>query len=121
MHYVCLVYFDQEEVLGLEGDELETCIRESGGYDAELMESGHMVLGHALARTSEAITVRVRDGKMSATDGPFAETREVLGGFIVVEARDLNEAVRIAAGIPLARRGAIEVRPTMGGPNTGGR
>lgn len=121
MHYVCLAYFDQDEVLGLQGEELDACIRESGAYDAELIERGHMVLAHALAHTREAITVRVRDGKVSTTDGPFAETREVLGGFIVVEARDLNEAAQIAAGIPLAKRGAIEVRPTLGGPNTGGR
>lgn len=121
MHYVCLVYFDQEEVLGLEGQELEDCVRESGAYDTELVERGHMVLAHALAHTREAMTVRVRDGKMSTTDGPFTETKEVLGGLIVVEARDLNEAVQLAAGIPLAKRGAIEVRPAMGAPNTGGR
>ena len=62
---------------------------------------------------NEAVTVRVRDGKMSSVDGPFMETKEVLGGFILIEARDLNEAVRIGAGIPLAKLGSVEVRPVI--------
>jgi hypothetical protein len=72
-----------------------------------------MVATEALQLPESAITIQVRDGKMSATDGPFMETKEVLGGFIVIEARDLNEAVRLAAGIPLARLGSVEVRPVV--------
>jgi len=70
-----------------------------------------MIAGQALQPVSTATTVRVRNGQMSVTDGPFAETREQLAGFYLVEARDLNEAIRIAAGIPPARVGSIEVRP----------
>ncbi|MGO4832161.1 YciI family protein, partial [Rhizobiaceae sp. 2RAB30] len=67
----------------------------------------------ALQPVSTATTVRVRDGRMSTTDGPFAETKEILGGFILVEAEDLDQATKIAAGIPLAKLGSIEVRPIM--------
>jgi hypothetical protein len=71
------------------------------------------VAAHALTLPQAAMTVRVRDGRMAATDGPFMETKEMLGGFILIEALDLDEAVRIAAGIPFARLGAIEVRPLV--------
>jgi hypothetical protein len=113
MRYVCLVYFDPQKVFG-RGEAARAILdHESGAYDEELAASGHMVAAEALRLPDQAMTVRVRDGKMSATDGPFMETKEVLGGFILIEARDLNEAVRIAAGIPLAKLGAIEVRPVV--------
>jgi hypothetical protein len=113
MRYVCLVYFDPKTVFGGGVEARVILDRESGAYDKELSASGHMVAAEALQLPDQAMTVRVRDGKMSATDGPFMETKEVLGGFIMIEARDLNEAVRIAAGIPLAKLGAIEVRPVV--------
>ena len=81
------------------------------GYDTELAASGNLVRAQALQPPETAVLVRVRDGRISATDGPFLETKEQLGGFILIEARDLNDAIRIAAGIPLARHGTIEVRP----------
>ena len=112
MRYACLVYFDPQKVFD-QSPEAEAALRESGPYDAELRASGHLVATEALVLPDQAMTVRVRDGKMSATDGPFMETKEVLGGFILVEARDLNEAVRIAAGIPLAKLGSVEVRPVV--------
>jgi hypothetical protein len=112
MRYVCLVYFDPQKVFG-QGAEPEAVLRDSGAYNDELRASGHMVMNEALQLPDQAMTVQVRDGKMSATDGPFMETKEMLGGFIVIEARDLNEAVRIAAGIPLAKLGSIEVRPVV--------
>ncbi len=112
MRYVCLVYFDPKKVFD-QSPEAEAVLRDSGPYDAELKRSGHMVATEALELPETAMTVQVRDGKMSAVDGPFMETKEVLGGFILIEARDLNEAVRVAAGIPLARLGAIEVRPVV--------
>jgi hypothetical protein len=112
MRYACLIYFDPAQVFN-QSPEGEAVLRDAGPHDAALQASGHMVAAHALQLPQSAMTVRVRDGKMSATDGPFMETREMLGGLIVIEARDLNDAVRIAAGIPFARVGSVEVRPLV--------
>ncbi len=112
MRYACLVYFDPQKVFN-QSPEAEAVLRDSRPYDEELKASGHMVTAEALELPDQAMTVQVRDGKMSAVDGPFMETKEVLGGFIMIEARDLNEAVRIAGGIPLARLGSVEVRPVV--------
>lgn len=112
MRYVCLVYFDPQKVFG-EGADADWVRRDSEAYNAELKASGHMVSNEALQLPDQAMTVQVRDGKMSATDGPFMETKEMLAGFIVIEARDLNDAVRIAGGIPLAKLGSVEVRPVI--------
>ena len=112
MRYACLVYFDPKKVFD-RSPEAEAVLRDSGAYNEELRASGHLVMDEALQLPTEAMTVRVRDGKMSAVDGPFMETKEVLGGFLLIEARDLNEAVRIGAGIPLARLGSVEVRPSV--------
>lgn len=110
MRYACLIYFDPQKVFD-QSAEAEAVLGAAGPYNQTLRESGHLVSEGALQLPDQAMTVRVRDGKMSATDGPFIETKEVLAGFVVVEARDLNEAVRLAGGIPLARLGAVEVRP----------
>ena len=127
MRYVCLVYFEEKPVEGsprerlpvfvtsLAPSDLQAVARDSNAYDEELKGRGHLIVAHALQTTDTAVTVRVRDGKMSSTDGPFAETKEVLGGFLLIEARDLNEAIRIAADVPLAKQGSVEVRPVMGG------
>ena len=112
MRYACLIYFDPQKVFN-QSPEAEAVLRDSGPYDAELKASGHLVAAHALELPQAAMTVQVRDGKMSATVGPFMETKEMLGGFILIEARDLNEGVRIAAGIPFAKLGCIEVRPLV--------
>jgi hypothetical protein len=112
MRYACLVYFDPKNVFN-GSPEAEAVLRDSMPYDQELKASGHFVAAEALQGVDQAMTVQVRDGKMSAVDGPFIETKEVLGGFIVVEARDLNEALRLAAGIPLAKLGSVEVRPVV--------
>ena len=110
MRYACLIYFDPKKVFN-GSPEAEALLAEMGPYQAELKASGSLVIGQPLTLPEEAMTVQVRNGKMSATDGPFMETKEVLGGFVVVEARDLNEAVQIAAKHPYARLGFIEVRP----------
>jgi hypothetical protein len=112
MRYACLVYFDPKNVFN-QSPEAEAVLASNAAYDAELKAGGHYLAAEALQLPNSAMTVRVRDGKMSATDGPFLETKEVLGGFIMIEARDLNEAVRIAAGIPLAKLGSVEVRPVV--------
>jgi hypothetical protein len=114
MKYLCLVCFEGKDLDALaRAGTLEELSRESLAYDEELMRRGRFVHAEALQSPDTAITVRVRDGKLSTTDGPFAETKEQVGGFVLVEARDLNEAVQLAAGIPLARIGSIEVRPIL--------
>lgn len=104
MKYLCLVYAEENKLEDVADIE---CV----AYDAKLRESGHCVASEALEPVETATTVRVRNGKLSITDGPFAETKEQLTGFYLVEARDLNEAIRLASKIPPARVGCIEVRP----------
>jgi hypothetical protein len=111
MKYICLVYLVEKEMNEMTKTESDACTEESLAYDDALRKSGQFVAAHALQPIEAATTVRVRNGKLSATDGPFAETKEQLGGFILIEARDLNEAIAVAAKIPMARRGSIEVRP----------
>jgi hypothetical protein len=112
MQYACLVYFDPRQVFD-QSPESQSALADGYAYIEELKQSGTLVGNAALQLPTETVTVKVRDGKMSATDGPFMETKEVLGGFLLIEARDLNEAVRLAGGIPLARVGTIEVRPLV--------
>lgn len=104
MKYLCLVYLDEKRL-----DELpdEDCVE----FDEGIRKSGHCIASEALQSVQTATTVRVRSGKVSITDGPFAETKEQLAGFYMIEARDLNEAIQIAAKIPPSRVGSIEVRP----------
>lgn len=112
MHYACLVYFDPAKVFD-QSPEAEAVLSDVAANNAALRASGHMVTDQALQLPDQAKTVRVRGGKTVVTDGPFAETKEVLGGFLIIEAADMDEAVRIAAGIPLARLGSVEVRPVV--------
>ena len=104
MKYLCLVYGDEN---ALESVPYSECL----AYDATLRKSGHCLASEALQPVHTATTVRVRNGRQSVTDGPFAETKEQLAGFYLVEARDLNEAIQLAAKSPPARVGSIEVRP----------
>jgi hypothetical protein len=113
MRYVCLVYFEESALKTLDARTKQKLDRDSMAYDAELHERGHLVVAHALQSVTAALSVRVRDARMSATDGPFMETKEALGGFILIEARDMNEAIQIASKIPLANLGTVEVRPIM--------
>ena len=113
MRYVCLVYADEARVNGMSQRDTDALIDETLANQEELQASGHLILGEALEHVVEAVTVRVRDGRLSATTGPFAETTEQLGGFMLIEAPDLNEAVQIAARIPGVRIGSIEVRPVI--------
>jgi hypothetical protein len=111
MKYLCQVWFNGAILDAMTQEEKAELDTNSLNYDKDLAESGHMIVAQALQPPTSAVTVRVRDGDTSVTDGPFAETKEALGGFILIEAKDLNDAIRIAAGIPLAKLGAIEVRP----------
>jgi len=104
MKYLCLVYLDEKRLDELPDSE---CL----AYDGAIRKSGHCIASEALQSVQTATTVRVRNGKVSVTDGPFAETKEQLAGFYLVEAKDLNEAIQLAARIPPARFGSIEVRP----------
>jgi hypothetical protein len=112
MKYACLVYMEDSVIGRLSPAELQKLDRESLANDRELERKGHLVAAQALQGVETATSVRVRDGKLSATDGPFAETKEHLGGFLLIEARDLNEVIRLMADLPLVKLGAtIEVRP----------
>ena len=104
MKYLCLVYLDQEH--------WSSCSdRECANYVQELVDSKRFVAGEPLHPVHTTTTVRVRNGQVQLYDGPFAETKELLAGFYLVEAKDLNEAIQIASGIPPAKHGSIEVRP----------
>lgn len=113
MRFVCLVYFEPGAMAALSPSEKATLDRDSIAYDQELNRRGNYITSDALKPVTSARTIRVRRGKASATDGPFAETKEQLGGFILINAGDIDEAVKIAEGIPIARIGSIEVRPIM--------
>ena len=111
MQYLCLIYEDEKEWQKMPKAETEKIINEFSSYTDSVRKSGHYVGGNALQPTHTATTVRVRQGRVATTDGPFAETKEQLGGYYLLQARDLNEAIQLASRIPGARFGAVEVRP----------
>jgi hypothetical protein len=111
MRYLCMVCYDQKTLDNLSKPEFDALVGESLAYDDELRDGGHYLYSGALQSIQTATTLRIQSGKVLATDGPFAETKEHIGGFIVIEARDLDEAIRLASKIPPARLGCIEVRP----------
>ncbi len=111
MKYLCMVFYDEKKLNALSESESQALDDESLAYDHTLRERGHFVAAQALESVHAATTVRLRSGKVSVTDGPFAETNEQIGGFILIEAKDLNEAIQLASKIPSVRLGGIEVRP----------
>jgi hypothetical protein len=113
MKYLCLIYNQEKNLAGLTKADWGSLMEEYVAFTEGIRSSGHHLAGEALQTTSAARTVRVRDGRISATDGPFAETTEQLGGFYLIESRDLNDAIQVASRIPSARMGSIEVRPIM--------
>ncbi|HEX8903834.1 MAG TPA: YciI family protein [Longimicrobiaceae bacterium] len=113
MRYLCLIYDEEKNLAEMPKDESAAFMGEYFAFTQGIRDSGNYVAGEALHPVSSATTVRVRNGRVSTTDGPFAETKEQLGGFYLVEARDLNEAIQIAQRIPSARTGSIEVRPVV--------
>jgi hypothetical protein len=110
MKYLCQVWLDERVMSALTDAEKRDLDRQSMTYDQELMDRGHLLLASPLASPETALTLRVRQGELSTTDGPFTESREHLGGFLLIEARDFSEAVEIAGKVPIARYGSIEVR-----------
>jgi hypothetical protein len=117
MQYLCLIYDPESAWTNLSEAERGKLSGEYMSFTQEIKTSGHLKAGEALQPVSTATTVRVRNGKTSTTDGPFAETREQLGGFYLIDAKDLDEALKIAARIPSAKFGSIEVRPIRSIPN----
>jgi hypothetical protein len=111
MQYMLLIYGNDAEMAARSPEDMKRLMDEFGEFTQGIIKSGHFKAGDPLAPASTATTVRVRDGKQLVTDGPFAETREQLGGYYLIEAKDLDEARGIAARIPSARWGSIEVRP----------
>src|SRR3954463_14558618 len=104
MKYLCLVYGEEQAIQSMDD-------RHCLDFDESIRKSGHCIASEALQPVSTATTVRMRNGKVSVTDGPFAETKEALAGFYMIEARDLNEAIQLAAKIPPAAVGSVEIRP----------
>ncbi len=113
MKYVCLCYDEEKKLKGMPKNEWDAVVRETYAYNEELRQNGRLITSQVLQPVETATTVRVRNGKASTTDGPFAETKEQLGGFYLIEARDLNEAIQVASRLSGARLGCIEVRPVM--------
>ena len=113
MKYLCLIYEDESFWTRTPKPGLDAVMVDYRAFGTTYIQSGHVLGGNALQPTATATTIRVRNGKMSTTDGPFAETREQLGGYYLLEAKDLNEAIQIAAKIPGARTGSVEGRPIM--------
>jgi hypothetical protein len=116
MKYLCLAYYDEKKFSALTKEEMQALVSQCPKHDEELRKSGHMLLDGSLGRPKTATTIRPSNGKPLVTDGPFTETKEQVGGFFMIEARDLNEAILIASKHPAAHLGeqvgwGIEVRP----------
>ena len=113
MKYLCLVYGEEKVLDALSKGDMAVLVDESLAYDDVLRKSGHYLVSEALQSVETAKTVRVRNREALVTDGPFAETKEQLLGFILIDASDLDDAIQVAAKIPLASTGSIEVRPVL--------
>jgi hypothetical protein len=113
MQYLLMIYRSEAELGQMAAAERQKMTAEYGAFTQSIIQSGHFKAGDGLQPSTTATTVRVRDGKMLTTDGPFAETREQLGGYYLIDAKDLDTALGIAARIPGAKSGSIEVRPIM--------
>jgi hypothetical protein len=110
MKYMLLIYLDENSITE---DQRDQCYKDSAAYACKLHETGHFLGTAPLYPTSTATSVRLKDGKRLVTDGPFAETREQLGGFFLINAKDLDEAIDIAGRVPGGRWGTVEIRPVI--------
>jgi hypothetical protein len=113
MKYLCLIYDEEQKLGSMSKVESDAFMGEYFAFTEGIRKSGQYVAGEALQPVQSATTVRIRNGKLSTTDGPFAETKEQLGGFYLIDARDLNDAIQVASKIPSARVGSIEIRPVV--------
>src|SRR6476659_5595587 len=113
MKYLCLIYDEEKKMAGMSKSEGEQFMGEYFAFTEGIRKSGHYIGGEALQPVQTATTVRIRNGKVSTTDGPFAETKEQLGGFYLINAKDLDDAIQVASKIPSARVGSVEVRPVV--------
>jgi hypothetical protein len=113
MRYALLIYASEQEWANQTEEQSEAAYQEYMAFTKDIVDRGLMAGGEALQPTATATTVRVRDGETLTTDGPFAETKDQLGGFYLVDCKDLDEAIEVAARIPDVRRGSIEIRPVM--------
>ena len=111
MKYLCLIYHDEKQLAAMPKAEMSALNARHLEFNDGLVDSGHFIEAEALHPAADTACVRVRNGRTSVTDGPFAETKEMVAGFYFIEARDLNEAIQVAARIPSAPLGTIEVRP----------
>src|SRR5439155_9768 len=109
----CLIYQEEKQEANVPRDEIAQAKKDYWAFTEGIKKTGNYVGSHGLQHTEQATTVRVRNGKVSATDGPFAETKEQLGGYFLIKAKDLNDAVQVASRIPGAQHGTVEVRPIM--------
>ena len=114
MKYLCLVYQEEKQEANVPREKIEQAKKDFWSFTEDIKKTGNYVGSHGLQHTDQATTVRVRNGKLSATDGPFAETKEQLGGYFLIEAKNRAEAIQIASRIPSAKWGSIEVRPVWG-------
>jgi hypothetical protein len=111
MRYLCLIYLDENELAAMPEHEMDALNRRHLALNEDLLESGHFIEAEALSPAASATCVRVRNGRATVTDGPYAETKEMVAGFYLIEARDLNEAIQVASRLPSAPLGTVEVRP----------
>ena len=111
MKFLCLIYDNESQWTAMTKSEVDTLMSEFRTFTEKIKGSGHYIAGNRLQPTQTARTIRIRNGKLLATDGPFAETKEQLGGYYMIEAKDLTDAVQVASRIPSARFGSVEVRP----------
>ncbi len=121
MKYICLAYEEESKLNSLTKSEWDSLRNETLNYVEELRHRGTLISTEPLQSVHNATTVRIRNGRLSVTDGPFAETKETLGGFFLIEAVDLNEAIQVASKWPSVRFGSIEVRPIENGLREDGR
>ena len=113
MRYLCLIYDEEKKLEQMSKADSDAFMGEYFAFTEDIRKSGQYLAGEALQPVATATTVRIRNGKISTTDGPFAETKEQFGGFYMINAKDLNEAIQVATKIPSARTGSIEIRPVI--------
>ena len=113
MRYLCLIYQSEKAMSNISEDEMKQMMADYGAFTEDIQKKGFFLDGNPLESVTTATTVRVRDGKTLTTDGPFAETKEQLGGYYMIQCNDLDEAISVASRIPGARYGTVEIRPVM--------